>query len=206
MKKLFTLFAAFMCIGIHAQLPNDLDFVAPFNEGLAAVQKGNEWAFIDDIGHTVINFRGDLYWNKDNGATYDDVRSVHYPKFSNGRCIVQKMVDEIPVFGFIDTEGKLVIEHQFLNVRPFENGMTTGIIFEKVLRGKNEFNLDIYEYKFHEVLMDVDGNILDFLNRRYNIQMTKRRYKIPPILSKVLNDKLVAVKKDENWEIKKLEL
>jgi hypothetical protein len=54
--------------------------------------------------------------------------------------------------------------------------------------------------------MDVDGNILDFLNRRYNIQMTKRRYKTPPILSKVLNDKLVAVKKDENWEIKKLEL
>ncbi len=206
MKTLIAILTAFISIGMYAQLPTELDFVAPFNEGLAAVKKGNEWAFIDDIGQIVINFRDDLYWNSDATETYDDVRSVHYPKFSNGRCIVQKMVDEIPVFGFIDTNGKLVIEHQFLNVRPFENGMTTGIIFEKVLRGKNEFNLDIYEYKFHEVLMDVDGNILEFLNRRYNIQMTKRRYKMPPIRSKMLNDKLIAVKKDNNWEIKKLDL
>ncbi|MBO0323703.1 WG repeat-containing protein [Muricauda sp. CAU 1633] len=206
MKIVLSIFTVLFCIGINAQLPKDLDFVAPFHEGLAPVQKGNEWAFIDDVGHIVINFRDDLYWNKDTEETYDDVRSVHYPKFSNGRCIVQKMVDEIPVFGFIDTEGNLVIEHQFLNVRPFENGMTTGIIFEKVHRGKNEFNLDIYEYKFHEILMDVDGNILEFLNRRYNIQMTKKRYKIPPIWSKMLNNKLIAVKKDKNWEIKKLDL
>ena len=206
MKTLFAVLIAFFSLGIYAQLPKDLDFVSPFNEGLAAVQKGNEWAFINDMGHIVIDFRDDLYWNKDTAETYDDVRSVHYPKFSNGLCIVQKMVDEIPVFGFINTDGSLVIDHQFLNVRPFENGMTTGIIFEKVLRGKNEFNLDIYEYKFHEVLMDMDGNILEFLNRRYNIQMTKRRYTMPPILSKMLNDKLIAVKKDKNWEIKKLDL
>lgn len=206
MKTLPIIFAAFISLGINAQLPKDLDFVAPFSEGLAAVKKGNEWAFIDDVGNTVINFRNDFYWNQDASTPYDDVRTVHYPKFSDGRCIVQKMVDEIPVFGFIDTHGKMVIEPQFLNVRPFENGMTTGIIFEKVLRGKNEFNLDIYEYKFHEVLMDVDGNILEFLNRRYNIQMTKKRYKIPPIWSKVLNNKLIAVKLDDNWEIKKLEL
>lgn len=205
MKTLFAILTAFISTGIYAQLPTELDFVAPFNEGLAAVQKGNEWAFIDDIGHIVINFRDDLYWNEDTAETYDDVRSVHYPKFSDGRCIVQNRVDEIPVFGFIDTEGNLVIEHQFLNVRPFENGMTTGIIFEKVHRGKNEFNLDIYEYKFHEVLIDVDGNILEFLNRRYNIQMTKKRYKIPPIWSKILNNKLIAIKKDNNWEIKKLD-
>ena len=206
MKTIFTILSAFICFGINAQVPKDLDFVAPFSEGLAAIRQGNDWAFIDDVGNIVINFRDDLYWNPDATTSYDDIRTVHNPKFSSGRCLVQKMIDGIPVFGFIDTQGAMVIEPQFLNVRPFDNGWTTGIIFEKVHRGKNEFNLDIYEYKFHEVLMDVDGNILEFLNRRYNIQMTKKRYKMPPIWSKVLNNKLIAVRTDNNWEIKKLEL
>lgn len=206
MKTLIFIIAALFFSGISAQLPKNLDNVTPFHEGLAAIQKGNQWAFIDDLGNVIIDFRSDLYWNENAKASYGDVRSVHYPEFSDGRCIVQKMIDEIPVFGFIDTTGKLVIEHQFLNVRPFENGFTTGIIFEKILRGQNEFKLDIYEYKFLEVLMDVNGNIIEFLNRRHNIQMTKRRYKMPAIQSKVLNDKLIAVKIDENWQIKKLQL
>ena len=204
MKTLIFIFAAFTTMGLNAQLPKNLDDVAPFHEGLAAIQKGIQWAFIDDLGNIVIDFRDDLYWNKDAMASYKDIRSVRYPQFSSGRCIVQKLVDGIPVFGFIDTTGKLVIEHQFLNVVPFENGLATGIIYEKIHRGQNEFKLDIYEYKFHEVLMDVNGNIIEFLNRRYNIQMTKKRYKMPAIQSKVLNDRLVAVKTDENWQIKKL--
>ena len=205
MKTVIFILTGFIGVGLNAQLPKDLDDVAPFHEGLAAVQKGNAWAFIDDLGNMVIDFRNDLYWNPDMGP-YGDVRSVYYPRFSNGRCIVRTLVDDIPVFGFIDTKGNLVIEHKFLNVRPFENGLTTGIIFEKIHRGQNEFKLDIYEYKFHEVLMDVDGNIIEFLNRRYNIQMTKTRYKMPAIQSKILNDKLVAVKIDNEWELRKLQL
>ena len=206
MKKITTLIAAFVYMGISAQLPDNLDYVSPFHEGFAAVQKENKWAFVDETGNIAIDFRDDLYWNEDADSSYNDIRATAYPQFSNGRCVVQTMVDDIPVFGFIDTSGKLVIKHQFLNVAPFQNGLTTGVIYEKVLRGKNEFNLDIYEFKFHEVLMDVDGNIIEFLNRRYNIQMTKRRYKIPEIRSKILNDNLITVKKDDHWEIKKIAL
>ncbi|MDF0715394.1 WG repeat-containing protein [Muricauda sp. 334s03] len=206
MKKITTLIAAFIYMGLSAQLPDNLDYVSPFHEGFAAIQKENKWAFVDESGNIAIDFRDDLYWRTDAKTSHNDIRALTYPQFSDGRCVVQKMMDEIPVFGFIDTSGKLVIEHKFLNVAPFKNGLTTGIMYEKVHRGKNEFNLDIYEFKFHEVLMDTDGNIIEFLNRRYNIQMTKRRYEMPDIKSKILNHQLIAIEKDNRWEIKKLDL
>ncbi|MBT8187970.1 MAG: WG repeat-containing protein [Croceitalea sp.] len=189
---------------LNAQLPKDLDEVAPFSEGLAAIKKGNQWAFINDLGAIVIDFRDDIHWNKNPQSNVNDIRSVGYPMFSDGLCIVEKFVDDIAIYGFIDTEGKLVIEHQFLNVRPFENGFTTGIVFEKVFRGYNEFKFKIFEYKFHEVVMDTSGNIVEFLERRYNIQMKKSRYHLPPIASRLLNDKLIAVKAAENWELRKV--
>jgi len=120
--------------------------------------------------------------------------------------MVKKEVDDIPVFGFINTKGELVIQHEFLNVRPFKDGYTTGVIFEKIPRGQNEFKLNIYEYRFHEVLMDTNGNIITFLNRRYNIQMNKSRYKLPKIHSKLMGPKLIAVKKEGNWELQRLQL
>ena len=161
---------------------------------------------MDESGTVVIDFRSDIYWNKAEKGNEDGVSAIAYPKFSNGRCLVVKLVDEIPVYGFIDTKGDLVIEHQFLNVRPFEDGFTTGIVYETVLRGQNEFKLNIYEYKFHEVLMNVDGKVVDFMNRRYNIQMKKPRYRVPKIESKMLNSQLVAFKKGENWQLKRLNL
>lgn len=206
MKKLSLLLTLFMYIGLTAQLPENLAYVSPFHEGLAAIQKENKWAFVDEQGAIAIDFRDDLYWNTEAKTSYDDMRSLAYPQFNNGRCIVQKMVDGIPVFGFIDTNGNLVVDYKFLNVSPFNNGLTTGVMYEKVLRGKNEFNLEIYEFKFHEVLMDVDGNIIEFLQRRHNIQMTPKRYKTPSLESKILNPNLIAVKTDKLWELKKIDL
>ena len=204
MKNVITVIACLLGIAVMAQLPQSLDEVAPFNEGLAAIRKGEQWAFMDTSGDVVIDFRDDIHWNKDAKGTEDGVEAIQYPSFSDGRCLVVKEVDEIPVYGFIDTKGDLVIAHQFLNVRPFKDGFTTGVLYETVFRGQNEFKLNIYEYKFHEVLMNADGEIVDFMNRRYNIQMKKPRYKIPKIESKMLNPRLVVFKKGGNWELKKL--
>ena len=206
MKTTSILFTLLISFGLTAQLPKSLDEVAPFHEGLAAIRVGDEWAFIDDLGNLIIDFRDDIHWNRGAKASDDGVMAVNYPRFSDGRCMVKKEIDGITYYGFIDTKGKLIIEHDFLNVRPFENGYTTGIWFEKVFRGQNEFKLNIYEFKFYEVLMDVDGNILDFMNRRYNIQLKKSRYKLPKIESKLLNSNLITFKKDGAWELKKLEL
>jgi len=206
MKKISLLLTLFMYLGLTAQMPENLEYVSPFHEGLAAIKKENKWAFVDEQGAIAIDFRDDLYWNPEAKTSYGDMRSSAYPQFNDGRCLVQKMVDGIPVFGFIDTKGTLVIDYKFLNVAPFHNGLTTGVMYEKVLRGKNEFNLEIYEFKFHEVLMDVDGNIIEFLQRRHNIQMTPKRYKTPSLESKILNPHLIAVKTDKFWELKKIDL
>lgn len=204
MKRTAILFAFFLSLGLTAQFPKSLDEVVPFHEGLAGIRVGNEWAFIDDLGTVIVDFRDDIHWNPEAKNSDDGVMAIKYPHFSNGRCMVKKEVDGITFYGFIDTKGELVIKHEFLNVRPFENGYTTGVLFDKVYRGQNEFKLDIYEYKFHEVLMDVDGNIIDFMNRRYNIQLKKSRYKLPNIESKMLSSNLITYKKDGAWELKKL--
>lgn len=119
----------------------------------------------------------------------------------------QTVEEDVPVFGFIDAQGKVVLEPQLLNVYPFKDGYTTAVLFEKAMKGKNEFNLNIYEFKFHDVMLDTSGEILEFFNRRYNIQMTKKRYERPTIGAKRLSDGLIAVHtQDQGWEIRKITL
>ena len=128
--------------------------------------------------------------------------------FNEGRCLITKIVEDgVPVYGFIDTKGNVVLEPQLLNVYPFKDGFTTAVLFEKSMKGKNEFNLDIYEFKFHDVMLDTSGEIIEFFNRRYNIQMTKRRYQMPAMGVKQLSAGLVAVNtQDQGWEVRKITL
>ena len=43
-----------------AQILNDVDKIYPFQEDLAAVQKNNQWGFINKQGELVIDYRSDL--------------------------------------------------------------------------------------------------------------------------------------------------
>ena len=192
----------------HSQTIKNIDEIAPFSEGLAAVRQGNQWGFINEEGTMVINFRNDIYWNKDADTSKKDISGVQYPMFNEGRCLITKKVEDgVSVFGFIDTKGKVVLEPQLLNVYPFKNGFTTAVLFEKSMKGKNEFNLDIYEFKFHDVMLDTSGEIVEFFNRRNNIQMTKKRYQMPSVGVKQLKDGLVAVyTQDQGWEVRKITL
>lgn len=192
---------------VSSQTQEAFNEIAPFSEGLAAVRKGSQWGFIDAKGNLAIDFRSDLVWNKNADTSASGIKGISYPIFKDGRCLVKKMEDEIPIYGFIDTTGGLIIDHQFLNVTPFENGYTTGVVFEKVFRGNNEFNLRIYDYKFHDVLMDSSGKIVEFFDRRYNIQLTKRRYELPDLGTKLLLKNLIAIRTaDKLWKIRKLDL
>lgn len=84
-------------------------------------------------------------------------------------------------------------------------GYATGVLFDKTLKGKNEFNFNIHEFKFFDVLFDTSGKIEEYFEKRQNIQMTKRRYQIPSIGVKHLADGLVAVYlKEQGWEILKI--
>jgi hypothetical protein len=207
--KQFIISAALLILlptATFSQSVEKLDEIAPFSEGLAAVRKGDQWGFINKEGDLAIDFRNDVHWNKNADTSKSDVSGVRYPMFHEGRCLITKTVeDKVAVYGFIDTEGNIVVEPKFLNVYPFEDGYTTGVLFEKTFRGNNEFKLKIYDFKFFDVLLDASGEVLEYYDQRFGIQMTKRRYELPNIGAKRLAEGLVAVYvKDKGWEIRKL--
>lgn len=207
-KRIFLwVLTVLMALPISAQVLQDIDEIAPFSEGLAAVRKGQQWAFIDEEGKVVIDFRDDLYWNQNVDKTKSDVLGIHYPKFNQGLCVIKQTIEDgVPVFGFIDKTGAVVIEPQFLNVFPFKDGFTTAVLFDKTFKGENEFKLKIFEYKFFDVRLNTAGEITDYFEKRDHIQMTIKRYKMPEIGAKIISDNLVATQKSgKGWSIDRLQ-
>lgn len=205
------LFAFFLILSplLIAQDLDALDKIAPFSEGLAAVRVGEKWGFIDKDGKLAIDFRDDLVWNKEADPNASDVNGVEYPMFKNGRCMIQAVLEEegITVYGFINTKGEIVIAPEYLNVTEFNENYAVGILMTKTFRGKNRFQLNIYQYKFSEVILDTTGDIMLLVTQRKNILMDKRRYEIPGLTAKYLSKSLMAVRTDQNtWELRKINL
>ena len=208
MKKALLIFVLFLTPIIC--LPQDLDAlddIAPFSEGLAAVRQGEKWGFIDTEGNLVIDFRDDLVWSDAASANASDVTGVAYPAFKDGRCMIKEVLEEegIAVYGFINSKGETVIKPEYLNVTEFDQGYALGILLTKTFRGQNRFQLNIYDYKFSEVILDTSGDIMFLVTQRKNILMDKRRYDLPELTSKYLSKNLMAVKTEKNtWELRKI--
>ena len=195
---------------INVPTVKDLDQVTEFHEGLAAVRKGANWGFIDQSGKLVIEFRDDLVWSENPVAGSKGVRGMAYPRFSEGRCPVRVFKEdepEIPFYGFIDKAGKTVIQPDFLNITEFRDGIALGIFFKKTFRGKNNFQLNIYDYSFTEVVINTAGEMIWPLAERENIMMEARRYQTPALLARILSPDLIAVETEtapRHWEIRKI--
>ena len=113
----------------------------------------------------------------------------------------------IAVYGFIDATGETVITPEYLNVTEFNENYAMGILLTKTFRGQNRFQLNIYDYKFSEVILDTAGDIMLLITQRQNILMDKRRYELPDLTAKYLSKSLMAVKTDKNtWELRKINL
>ncbi|NAS11916.1 WG repeat-containing protein [Poritiphilus flavus] len=208
LKLTITLFFIAFSLVTHSQTVKNIDQVAPFSEDLAAIRKGDQWGFINKEGTLVIDFRDDLVWDKNVDDSKFGQLSRPHPLFENGMCLIYSTGEEgIPMYGFIDTTGKIAIEPEYLNITSFDNGLALGILCTKTFKGQNEFKLNIFEYKFSEVLIDTKGEIMEFIGRRDNILMTPRRYEQPNLRSKMLSGDLLAVwSKEKKWEVRKLEL
>jgi hypothetical protein len=209
MKRVLILWVLALMVAtpISAQVLNNIDEIAPFSEGLAAVRKGSQWGFINEEGKLVIEFRDDIYVNPKADETKADILGVKYPKFTEGLCLIKQTVEDgVPVYGFIDKTGTVVIKPQFLNIYPFKDGFTTAVLFDKTIKGENEFKLQIFEYKFFDVRVSASGEITDYFDKRDHIQMTVSRYEIPEIGAKILNKNLVATHNaNQSWTINNLE-
>ncbi|MDO6518186.1 WG repeat-containing protein [Zobellia uliginosa] len=183
----------------------ELDQIMPFSDGLAAVRKGDQWGFIDEEGQLVIGFRNDLVWNKNPQTDNPGVEGIGYPQFKNGRCVVRDVKEDgIARYGFIDKKGNMAIPAEFLNVSPFSEGHAVGIFESKSLRGKNTFQLKIYDYDFTEVVVNEAGEMIWPIQERQNIVMSGKLYKLPELQAKMISDRLLAVKDKANkWKIVK---
>ncbi|MGB5820736.1 MAG: WG repeat-containing protein [Saonia sp.] len=218
MKRLCVVFAVLLLLpypGISQTMKeinkptiSALDEVAPFSEGLAAVRKGNQWGFIDKTGKLVIDFRNDVVWNKNADTTRTDVKGIRYPQFKNGLCPIQETKEDgILQYGFMAANGQIVIKPEYLNITEFEDGKAVGIYCKTTFRGKNNFQLNIYDYSFTEVVVNTGGEILWPIGDREGILMTKRRYEIPELRAILISKNLLAVRgKDSHWQIRKINL
>ena len=203
MKKTIILISLLSLITFfgNTQTTENLDYVSTFNEGLAAVKKGNQWAFINTNGQLVINFRIDLVSTESEDGTY--------PIFKNGRCLIEEKKEGISYYGYIDITGKEIIEPQFLNATNFKDEVAIVIYLVSEELGKNNLlGKDMVNYKYFEVAIDLQGAIITYLTKEGTtiILDKKSLKKSPAITSRLISKNLIAVKMENNkWTIKKIE-
>lgn len=204
MKKLIVVLVVFMMLPLMviSQDVKNIDFISPFYDGLAAIEKSGEWAFIDETGNIVVDYRSDLVLN-----SFGD---ESYPIFNSGRCLIVKEVKGISYFGFINKEGKTVIEPQFLNATNFHNQMSIVLQLHENVIGENDI-LDkrMVEYSYTINVIDINGEAIMYLSEKpTHITLSKDYVGIPPkIGAKFISDKLIAVKnKGNSWTIRPLEI
>lgn len=184
---------------ITAQITDPLDFISPFNEGVAAVKKGNQWGFIDTTGTIVVDFRTDVLVSKTEHA--------NYPLFKNNRCLIIQKRDDIPYYGYIDKTGKTVIEPQFLNATHFSGNKAIALELVKEELGENEIlNKMVYTYKYYEVVIDTKGQIETYLTDGVYIGLTALNLiKAPEITSELIAEHLIATRdNNKKWKLKRL--
>jgi len=99
MKKLIILWVILIVtpLTIRSQNLGDIDFISPFNDGLSAIEKEGQWAFINREGELIIDYRDDL--------VLTDFGDESYPVFNSERCLIVKKDEGISYFGYIDKLG-----------------------------------------------------------------------------------------------------
>lgn len=199
MKKIVLLFVVLFLtpVCIRAQPVENLDFISPFNEGLSAIKKDNQWAFINKEGAIVVNFRNDLVTTKCNDG--------EYPIFVNNRCLIVKVIGGISYFGYINTNGNVAIEPEYLNASNFIDNEAIVLKLIKEEIGENDvLGKNIVQYKYYDVILDTNGNIKQYLTPKgFNMVLDKKYLKKPPkITSKRISNNLYAVvNKNKKWTI-----
>ena len=187
-----------VCIPANSQLVKELDQVSPFYEGLAAIKKGDQWAFMDKQGTIVINFRNDLV------ATSQKEGDIKAPVFQNGRALINRIEDNITYYGYIDKKGNEVITGPYVNATTFKNGFAIVVHFSRKIVGKNKLlDKDVVAYHLEEYVIDVNGKAMTPMLHTRNCNPDKLKSgKSLDITTVLLGERMVGVQNAEKkWEI-----
>lgn len=202
MKKIFFLFSIVIFpIYLQAQTFTNIDYISPFNDGLAAVKKGDQWGFINTEGTLVIDFRKDL--------VSTNIDRANYPVFIKDRCLISEEKEGISYFGYIDSSGKTVVEPIFLNATNFNMDYAIVLALVKDEVGRNDLlGIDIFKYKYFEVLINNKGEITKYLLPDNAVVITLDKGKLvkpPEITSKLLSNKVFSTQlKNKKLEVRKI--
>ena len=210
MKKLLFAFVLLLIplIGF-SQVIKDLDLIAPYNEGYAAVRKNNQWGFINKQGELVTPFRSDLIFNENPSASTDlGVATIKFPQMANGRSIIKAVKNKVPLYGFIDPTGRIVIEPEFLNVSHFQNGYALALKVDEEKLGVNPLlGKGMLAYKYDVVLIDSAGAVKQYLAGPFPVSVSKEKLRTaPPIRARFLSENLLSVQgPNKLWEVHKID-
>lgn len=210
MKKLLSAFVLLLIplIGF-SQVIKDLDLITPYNEGYAAVRKNNQWGFINSEGILVTPFRRDLIFNeKPSGSTDMGVAGLRFPQMANERSIIKAVKNQVPLYGFIDPSGKVVIEPEFLNVSQFQNGYALALKVDEERLGVNPLlGKGMLAYKYDVVLIDSNGAVKQYLAGPFPVSVSREKLRTaPPIRAKFLSENLISVQgPNKLWEVHKID-
>ncbi len=203
MKKAVILFFVIILVPLFGfnQTIDQVDYISPFNDGVAAIKKGDQWGFVNTEGNLVVNFRDDLVSTKtDKGK---------YPIFFDGRCLITQVKKGIIYYGYIDKSGIAVIAPKFLNATKFNNNTAIVLeLVEKIRSNNNVLRKPVVTHVYFEVVINTDGEILHYLTQKpKHITLDKRFIKQPlKIRSRLLSDNVFAIwSKAKKWDIKKIE-
>ncbi len=194
-----------ICFQLHfasfAQIYNDIDEATPFQGEIAAVKKGNQWGFINKKGTLVIDYRSDLVLSEN----IDKMGNKFlYPTFKDNRCLIKKLTNDTYLFGYIDENGKTIIEPNYLNATNFKDGFAIVVLTSKDIIGYNEIlKKNIISTNIEEFVIDPSGELVKYLENPRNNDTRKTKPTTPPeIYSKFIAPHIIAVKKkDQQWDI-----
>ena len=189
-----------------AQVLEKLEYVSPFHEGLAAVKKDGQWAFIDVEGRVIIDYRDNIVVATENQMACCSMdKSTGYPFFENDRSIIKEVKDGIVLYGYMNSKGETVIKPNFINATHFHKDRAIVLKVSKEILGRNEIlGKDVVSHSYNEIIIDSEGETITHLLGPINIAYVKEKMKVPPkIQSRFLGPNLVSTKSEDNtWKIK----
>ena len=187
---LIILILSFLPFATNAQVLTKVDKLAPFQEGLGGVKKGDSWGFIDADGILVIDYRKDIA-----------VSSTGEPTFNSGMCLIQEEKDGIIYYGYINTKGEKVIPAEYLAATIFENGYARVIKHYKEDTGTtNALGKNIVNYSYNELVIDAKNKTVQHLQgpNYFLFDRVKLKMDPPVITSMFISENLIAVPENDN--------
>jgi len=98
----------FSCLMIYSQTKISFDYIGNFSDGLAPVQKGNLWGFINTKGELVVDLK---YM-----AGFD------VPFYSMGMCVIYSHQHDAR--GYLNNKGEVAIPFVYYSAMPFYDSVT----------------------------------------------------------------------------------